>query len=299
MIVEDNRVKNVVTFFGTEAAVRQIRKQLWKGCEGGRDMVFNPQYLCPIPEGMTGEESEQFCRKNWGCSGFICQDEELSPNCISFVTDGAPPRKVFERLSALYPDIPVLVEYARYDGKGIDFAGQILYKEGRQGKESFVTSTFVDLLLNEVKGKPFSIKDSQVFRNREQDNNKDNSTARRLLSQMKTKELNRLKVVMASTKLLTDDMGIVSGSAVVRQVEKNYSVLERLDGLAGGHGRDTGKDVPGMAKDVLQSNEKDASVWRDKDATEKGRGNNVKRSVLTRPRYRRSKPLPRENGREG
>ena len=286
MSSRDSNVKNVVTFLGPKRSVRQIRRQMWKMFDGDRDLVFNPDSIIPIPKEInTMELSREFCKEKWGCSGLIFNDMEISENCISFETEEHPPRKVFARLSELYPDVSILVEFARFDNQGLDNAGQILYKEG-QAKDSFVTKDFADVLLNEVKGVPFSISRSAVFDFDEKTAEKDNDeTLANAALKLLEREQHKLSIVLKTMSFLTDDVSVISQSTVIKQIEKNCESLEFFANNV------VSKDSAVQHLDVKEF----VSSLKKNDNKGKKKTQMIERNVLTKPRYRRSKPLKKEN----
>ena len=301
MVSKDNTVKNVITFLGPERSVRQIRRQIWKVYDGDRDMVFNPEAIIPIPKNMGSmEESQAFCLKNWGCVGSFSNDMEIDINCISFETEEHPPRGILKRLSELHPDVSILVEYARYDDKGFDNAGQILYQNG-VAKEACVTNHFTDVLLHDIQGEPFSISRSKVFNfDKEQEEKAKSNAIANMAKRMLENEQHRLYIVIQLGKFLTEEPSIISSSAVLKQIEKNCdSLKEIIEKVSKKENEDT-RYI--NVADVLNEKGKDMSFFdADKKTIADARRTNAKknqmteRNVLTKPKYFRSNRLNNKN----
>ena len=227
MINDSPILKNVVTFLGDESSVRQIRKMLWREIDGVHDIVFDPSSVCPIPEeAMKHGELDKFCKENWGCSSVFMNDREISLNCISFETEEHPPRKIFKRIFEMYPDISILVEFARYDGKGFDNAGQILYRNGK-AIDGIMLPSYSKILLEQVQGDKFSVLNSRILHPEKEEK----SDLKPLLSKLMTQELETLQKVYNILKVSCDDDKVASSSAIVRQIEKNYNALQKLSQL--------------------------------------------------------------------
>lgn len=224
MIGKDGVLKNVVTFLGDESTIRQVRKILWCEVDGEHDIVFNPSSICPIPEeAMKHGELDKFCQENWGCSSIFMNDREISLNCISFETEEHPPRKVFKRLAEMYPDISILVEFARYDGKGFDSEGVILYKNN-EIKDGMLLPSYSKILLEQVQGDKFSVLHSCVLHQ----DKEEKVDLKPLLSKLMSNELDSMQKVYNIIDMTCHDSQITSSSAIVRQIEKNYNTLDKL-----------------------------------------------------------------------
>ena len=291
MISKDNAVKNVVTFLGPERSVRQIRRQIWKVFDGERDMVFNPEAIIPIPKNLQSlEESQAFCERNWGCTGSFSNDMELDANCISFETKEHPPRGVFKRLSELHPDVSILVEFARYDDKGFDNAGLLLYQNGKVN-EAVATNQFSEILLHDVQGEPFSVSRSKIFDFEKDNKEKNNDKAiAGIAKRMLENEQRRLYIVIQLGQFLTSDTSIISSSAVLKQVEENCNTLRDIVEKVTANENEDKKRID--VSKVLTDKGENLSYFDADSKTIAGNQNKsvsknqmAKRNVLTKPKY--------------
>ena len=114
-----NHVTNNLTVKGTEKEVKEVFDILRSKDEKNGEVTFDN--FAPMPKELEGTNSPSnepnwydWAIKNWGTK-WGAYDGIIGDEVITFLTAWATPAPAIQKLSALYPNVEIVVEYADED----------------------------------------------------------------------------------------------------------------------------------------------------------------------------------------